>query len=128
MLKEGSICSVDFNEGCPSISRMDDETLAGAYDYSGAGVVVDLAGGEGNFLKEVLRKNPATSAACSSISRKCSPNRTELDEYIRDGRVKLAPWEPVRGLARAGRIYVIKGTFHDFADGPAVASCATARA
>jgi C-methyltransferase len=120
MLKEGPDLQRRFSDGMSSISRMDDETLAGAYDYSGAGVVVDLAGGEGNFLKEVLRKNPQPRGVLFDQPQVLAESRL-LDDYKREGRVKLAPGNLFEVLPAPADIYVIKGTLHDFADGPAVA-------
>ena len=102
VLKEGPELQRRFNEGMSSISRMDDETLAAAYDYSSEGVVVDLAGGEGNFLKEILRKNPQRRGVLFDQPQVLAESRL-LDEYDTGWSCAARAGEPVRGVARAGR-------------------------
>jgi len=50
-----------FDDGMSSISRMDDEAVAAAYELPGVGTVADLAGGGGSFLRELLRRSPRWS-------------------------------------------------------------------
>jgi C-methyltransferase len=120
VLKERPDLQRRFNEGMSSISRMDDETLAAAYDFSGEGVVADLAGGEGNFLREVLRKNPRRSGVLFDQPQVLAES-TLLDEYVREGRARLVPGNLFETLPAPADIYVVKGTLHDFADRQAIA-------
>ena len=109
-----------FNEGMSSISRMDDETLAAAYDFSGEGVIVDLAGGEGNFLREILRRNQRPSGVLFEQPQVLAES-TLLDEFVRDGRVRLVPGNLFEVLPAPADIYVIRGTLDGFADAQAIA-------
>jgi hypothetical protein len=47
-----------WDRGVASLSAYDDGRLARAYDFSGAVTVVDVGGGQGGFLAEVLAANP----------------------------------------------------------------------
>jgi hypothetical protein len=109
-----------FNEGMSTISRMDDETLAAAYDFSGDGVIADLAGGKGHFLREVLRKSHGRTGVLLEQPQVLAES-TLLDEYVQAGRAKLVPGNIFEVLPAPADIYVIKGTLHDFADQPAIA-------
>jgi C-methyltransferase len=109
-----------FDEGMSSISRMDDETLAAAYDFSGEGVVADLAGGEGNFLREILRNNPRRSGVLFEQPQVLAESRL-LDEYVQAGRVRLVPGNLLEVLPAPADIYVIRATLDGFADQQAVA-------
>jgi hypothetical protein len=102
-----------------SISRFDDETLAAAYDFSGDGVVVDVAGGEGNFLREVLRRNPRRRGVLFDQPQVLAES-TLLAEYVREGRATLTPGSIFEVLPGPADTYVIKGTLHDFADRDAI--------
>jgi hypothetical protein len=127
LLKQAPDLQRRFSEGMSSISRMDDETLASAYDFSGEGVVADLAGGEGNFLREVLRKNPRRHGVLFDQPQVLAES-TLLDELAREGRVKLVPGNLFEVLPAPAELYVLKGTLHDFADPQAIAilrNCAT---
>jgi len=120
LLKQRPELQRRFNDGMSSISRMDDETLAAAYDFSGPGVVADIAGGEGNFLREVLRKSPQRTGVLFDQPQVLAES-TLLDEFARDGRVKLVPGNLFEVLPAPADIYVLKGTLHDFADQQAIA-------
>ena len=120
MLKQRPELQRRFNDGMSSISRMDDERLAAAYDFSGEGVVADLAGGEGNFLREVLRNSPGRSGVLFDQPQVLAESKL-LDEYARDGRARLVPGNLFEVLPAPADIYVLKGTLHDFADQQAIA-------
>lgn len=47
-----------WDRGVANLSASDDRRLAHAYDFSGVGTVVDVGGGQGGFLAEVLAANP----------------------------------------------------------------------
>jgi O-methyltransferase len=119
MLREGPALQRRFDDGMSAISRMDDETLAAVYDFSGAGVVADLAGGKGNFLREVLRKNPRLSGVLFDQPQVLAET-TLLHEYVRDRRARLVPGNLFEVLPAPADVYVIKGTLHDFADREAI--------
>ena len=120
VLKEHPDLQHRFNEGMSSISRMDDERLAAAYDFSGKGVVADLAGGQGNFLREILRVNPGWSGVLFEQPHVLAES-TLLQEYVRGGRARLVPGNLFEDLPVPADIYVIKGTLDGFADRQATA-------
>jgi hypothetical protein len=120
LLKEAPELQRRFNEGMSSISGMDDEPLAAAYDFSGEGVVADLAGGEGNFLRAVLRRNPRRRGLLFDQPQVLAQSRL-LDELVAEGRVKLVPGNLFEVLPAPADVYVLKGTLHDFADPQAIA-------
>src|SRR5262245_14539062 len=47
-----------FARGMANVSSREDEIVARAYDFSPFRVVIDLGGGRGGFIAEVLRANP----------------------------------------------------------------------
>jgi C-methyltransferase len=120
VLKESPELQPLFDDGMSAISRMDDETLAGAYDFSGEGVVVDLAGGEGGFLQEILRRNPRRDGVLFEQPHVLAKAKV-FDEYVRNGRARLCPGNLFEVLPAPADIYVIKGTLDGFADRDAIA-------
>jgi C-methyltransferase len=120
LLKEVPELQNRFSDGMSSISRMDDAALAGAYDFSGEGVVADIAGGEGNFLREVLLKNPRRNGLLFDQPQVLAES-TLLAELAREGRARLVPGNLFEVLPAPADLYVLKGTLHDFADPQAIA-------
>jgi C-methyltransferase len=109
-----------FTEGMSAISRFDDEAVAAAYDFSGVGVVADLGGGEGNFLKEVLRRSSRWSGVLFEQPQVIEGSAL-LDDLVRDGRARLIPGNLFEVLPAPADVYVLKGTLQTFADRDAVA-------
>jgi hypothetical protein len=107
-----------FDEGMSSISRMDDHRLAAAYDFAPFRLVVDLAGGKGNFLREVLLGNERSSGVLFEQPHVLN-GPTVLAPLVQEGRVRLTPGNLFEQLPPSGDAYVIKGTLHDFADADA---------
>ena len=54
-------------EGLKSVGRGQDAAVAAAYDYAGAGTVVDVGGGQGGLLSAILAANPEPGAFCSTF-------------------------------------------------------------
>jgi C-methyltransferase len=119
VLKEAPELQRRFSDGMSSISRMDDETLAAAYDFSNDELIVDLAGGEGSFLREILRKSPRSRGVLFEQSQVLAGS-TLLDDDVRNGRARLVPGNLFESLPAPADLYVLKGTLHDFADRDAV--------
>jgi C-methyltransferase len=109
-----------FDEGMARFSRAEDEPLARAYDFSSARVVAELAGGKGNFLREILKNNPHVEGILFERPVALSGS-TLLDDFVRAGRARLVPGNLFEVLPRPADVYVLKGTLHDFDDEDAVA-------
>jgi hypothetical protein len=120
LLKDRPDLQRRFDDGMSSISRLDDETLVAAYDFSGEVVVADLGGGEGSFLKEVLRTAPRRSGVLFDQPQVLAES-TLLDDDVRTGRVRLVPGNLFEVLPAPADIYVTKGNLQIFADREALA-------
>ena len=98
-----------FNEGMSSISRMDDETLAAAYDFSGEGVVADLAGGRGELSPRGSTKEPrAERGAVRAAPGACGVDACWTNT-CGTGRVRLVPGNLFEVLPAPADIYVNQG-------------------
>jgi C-methyltransferase len=104
-----------FDEGMSNISRMDDKRLASSYDFSGARVVADLAGGKGTLLREILLSHPEPMGLLFERPQVLN-GPTALDDLVGSGRARLVPGNLLETLPSPVDIYVIKGALHVFAD------------
>jgi len=114
-LRQNPPLQARFDEGMSTISRIDDRRLAAAYDFSPFPVVVDLAGGKGNFLKEILMAHAQLKGVLFEQPHVLQ-GPTMLAPLVQEDRVRLTPGNLFEALPAAGDAYVIKGTLHDFAD------------
>jgi hypothetical protein len=118
-LREHPQLQARFDEGMSSISRIDDRRLAGAYDFAPFRLAVDLAGGKGNFLKEVLNGNDQLKGVLFEQPHVLD-GPTMLGPLVQEGRVRLTPGNLFEALPPSGDVYLIKGTLHDFDDPDAI--------
>src|SRR5262249_9158201 len=56
-----------FNESMTSFSAPEIGAIMQAYDFSGIGTLVDIAGGHGSFLKAILEKYPAMNGVLADL-------------------------------------------------------------
>lgn len=102
-----------FHVGMASMSDPENSIVAGGYDFPTTGTVVDVGGGHGGLLLEVLRNRPGLHGVLFDESHVLDGHR--LAELGDDSR-----WELVAGdffaQAPAGDIYLIKRILHDWDD------------
>jgi hypothetical protein len=109
-----------FDRGMASFSDTENPRIAASYDFSGASRVVDVGGGLGGLLVEVLRRNPSLRGVLF--------DRPEV--VAQPGRIAGAGFED--RAARAGGdffvsvpegadVYMIKRILHDWDDERCVA-------
>lgn len=103
-----------FHVGMASMSDPENPIIAGGYDFPATGTVVDVGGGHGGLLLEVLRNRPGLRGVLFDERHVLDGHR--LGELGDDDR-----WELVAGdffaQAPAGDIYLIKRILHDWDDG-----------
>jgi hypothetical protein len=105
----------EFDRGMSRFSEMDDAVLARTYDFSDATMVADLAGGKGNFLREILRQHPHVQGIL--FERPVALSGTDLlDPFVLEGRASLVPGNLFETLPGPADVYMLKGTLHDFSD------------
>ncbi|QUH06280.1 SAM-dependent methyltransferase [Saccharopolyspora erythraea] len=103
-----------FHEGMASMSDSENRQIADSYDFSSVGELVDVGGGHGGFLIEVLRKWPHVHGVLF-----------DEEHVLRDHRLKEAEVAE-RSETRAGDFfesvpsgadgYVLKRILHDWDD------------
>lgn len=100
-----------FHRGMSSLSDLENAPIAGSYDYSGLNTIVDVGGGHGGFLIEVL---------------KCAPDAHGINydhaHVLAEARVGELPgrWTCAEGdffkCVPAGDAYILKRIIHDWTD------------
>lgn len=105
--------SNDFHVGMSSMSKIENEFLARNYDFPDGATVVDVAGGFGGLLLQILKRNPTLHGIL--FDRPQILSRNILRNLGADNR-----WELVSGdffqSCPSGDIYVLKYILHDWPD------------
>ncbi|MFC4533816.1 methyltransferase [Sphaerisporangium dianthi] len=116
----------DYLAANPQMSASFDATMAvGAdyvadaatgYDWSGARHVVDVGGGTGVLLAEVLRANPGIRATLVDLPETVERGRRYLAERGLDTRCEFAGQSFFDPLPAGGDVYVLRRVVHDWGD------------
>jgi len=105
-------------------SFMDDMTLADAesivasFDFSVDRTIVDVAGGRGVLLAEILRKNPGTRGLLFNVAAVIESARLTFPSALTD-RVEFVAGDFFLAVPGGGDLYILKNILHDWADAEA---------
>jgi hypothetical protein len=102
-------------------SFMDERTAAetravlGAYDFSGAATVVDIAGGRGVLLAAVLNSNAKARGILFELPHVIEAARKTLDDQI-VRRLEFVSGDFFKAVPSGGDLYLLKNIIHDWSD------------
>ncbi len=105
-----------FAQAMRSVSVQGDLAVARGYDFSSAGTIIDIAGGEGSLLTTILQTYPAShgilfdQAAVIEAARQ-HPSINELQS-----RLTLVAGNFFEAIPSGGDIYTVKHIIHDWED------------
>lgn len=119
----------DYLAGDPAMAASFDALMAGSvrtsgatdYDWSGVRHVIDVGGGTGALLAEVLGANPGIRATLVDLPDTVARGRRLLAERGLDGRCEFAGQSFFDPLPAGGDVYVLSGVLHDWSDEQATA-------
>jgi SAM-dependent methyltransferase len=103
----------DFHSGMSSMSEVENMFLVSSYDFPANATVVDVAGGMGGLLLQVLRANPTLHGIL--FDQQHVLNRHRLVELGDDSRWQLRAGSFFEACPPAD-IYLLKYIMHDWAD------------
>lgn len=105
-----------FDAGMTAMSNMNGPAVAGAYDFSRAGVCIDVGGGEGRLLCHILQAFPGPRGLLFDVP----PVAAKAEAFI--GRLGLADRCAVLGgdmfeaVPEGGDLYLLSAVIHDWDD------------
>jgi hypothetical protein len=108
-------CGEWFNRGLANFAAAENPAIAGAFDFSQFGHIIDIGGGQGGLLAEILKLYPAIRGTLFDL-----PQVVRNPVYL--SKQSLAQrWTTVAGdffqsLPTGGDAYVLKRILHDWSD------------
>ncbi|MFE7302304.1 methyltransferase [Streptomyces sp. NPDC057579] len=103
-----------FHVGMAAMSDTENAPLAAAYDFPAVGTVVDVGGGHGGLLLEVLRRHPGLHGVLYDQPHVLAGHRLDSEQAV-TGRWTLADGDFFTAVP-PGDIYLIKRILHDWDD------------
>lgn len=104
-----------FHAGMANFSNTENAPIAAAYDFSRFSSVVDVGGGYGGFLKEVLSRTPGLHGVLYETADVCKhPERLRLSG-VRD-RCAVVAGDFFTSVPPGADAYVLKRILHDWDD------------
>jgi hypothetical protein len=89
--------------------------IVAAYDFGRAGTIVDIAGGRGILVAEVLQRNPAVRGILFNLPQVIEGARNVLEPEMA-GRIKFVSGNFFQTVPSGGDLYILKNILHDWND------------
>jgi len=112
-LTENPETGVMFAEGMASMSAGETAHVVASYDFPDTGVVVDVGGGRGGLLLDLLRFRPELFGVLLDHEQVVESH--VLGQLGEDDRWKLVPGDFFESVP-AGDLYLVKNVLHDWND------------
>jgi len=105
-----------FNRAMTSYSFQTIPAILAAYDFSGAGMIADIAGGVGHLLGAVLQKYPDAKGVLFEIPPVLEQASPMLASYGVTDRVEMIMGDFTQSIPVRADIYMLKHIIHDWYD------------
>jgi hypothetical protein len=110
-----------FNDAMAAITDTECAATIEAYDFSGFGTLVDIGGGNGRLLAEILAAHPGPSAVLFDLPHSLETAEERLRAAGLIDRCRLVGGSFFESVPAGGDLYVLKHIIHDWDDERAVA-------
>ncbi|MEV5567840.1 methyltransferase [Streptomyces sp. NPDC052196] len=117
-LKDHPEEGADFDTAMHEHSRVELAAIVQAYDFAGAGRIVDVGGGDGTLLVTVLGNNPGTTGVLFDLPHVVERNRVK-DAGLQD-RVEIVGGDIFGDIPAGGDLYTMKSVLHGWTDNEVV--------
>jgi hypothetical protein len=117
-----------FDRAMADLTRRAHRSLLAAYDFGRFGTVVDVGGGNGALLVEILRAHPGTRGVVFDLPHVVAGARASIDAAGLADRCETVAGSFFDGVPAGGDAYVLRAVLHDWEDEEASAILAQCRA
>jgi hypothetical protein len=112
--------AADFNAAMSCFSRMIAPALLAAYDFSGIDTLMDVAGGHGAILCEVLCKYPTMKGILFDLPSVAEQAHCHVCALNLEGRCQTVAGDFFENIPAGADAYYMQHIIHDWADEPAL--------
>jgi len=103
-----------YNRALSGLSALNDQ-IASIYDFPQGAVIIDIGGGQGDFLGRILARNPTLRGVLFDRNSVIDSAGIAVDPECRD-RVSVIAGDFFESIPPDGDIYILKQVLHDWDD------------
>ena len=105
-----------FNEAMTAFSSPVVSAALEAYDFSGIGLLVDVAGGHGEVLLSILKKHPNVRGVLTDVGHVIDGAKPRIAGAGLADRCQAVPCDFFAAVPEGGDAYIMKHIIHDWDD------------
>jgi SAM-dependent methyltransferase len=105
-----------LNAATTAISKVESDAIIQAYDFSSASVIVDVGGGEGHLLANILRNNPRAHGVLVELAHAAVGARRLFSDWGLADRTEVVVGDALHSVSAGGDIYLMKRVVHNWDD------------
>src|SRR6185312_4053903 len=109
-----------FHRAMTTMSAMAIHAVLEVYDFSPFSAIVDVAGGHGFVLCEILRRNPKASGVLFDLPQVKAGGDQRIEQCGLGSRCRTASGDFFKSVPEGGDLYVMKNIIHDWDDDKAI--------
>ncbi|MGH9738437.1 MAG: methyltransferase [Candidatus Acidiferrales bacterium] len=113
--KAPQIASI-FDAAMTNVCRITAPAILEAYDFGPVRILVDVGGGEGALLLEILKKYPRIRGILAESPRCLAAARKSVRAAKLEGRCVADTMDLFQRIPQGGDTYLLKNVLHDWAD------------
>ncbi len=115
-LEQDQAYSKVFNDAMTALSAPVAQAAIEAYDFSGIGTLVDVAGGHGELLMSILKANPSVRGVLADLAHVVEGARPRIASAGLSGRMQAVSCDFFTSVPEDGDAYIMKHIIHDWDD------------
>ena len=105
-----------FNDAMTAMSAPVAGAAIEAYDFSGIGTLVDVAGGHGEVLMSILRANQRMRGILADLAHVVDGAKPRIAGAGLSDRMQAVPCDFFKAVPEGGDAYIMKNIIHDWDD------------
>jgi hypothetical protein len=105
-----------FNDAMTALSAPVVGAALEAYDFSGIGLLVDVAGGHGEVLLSILKKHPNVRGVLTDVGHVIDGAKPRIASAGLADRCQAVPCDFFAAVPEGGDAYIMKHIIHDWDD------------
>lgn len=105
-----------FDDSMTKITEVLQAAISKAYDFTPFRHVVDIGGGQGRLLSDILTANPVARGVLADRAQVIEEARAVLAGHPARNRIELTPTDFFHSVPAGGDLYTLKWIIHDWAE------------